>query len=227
MIAALAPSWPAGGLQAAVSCATNSAGQTVCTSAGLFAGLGILLFLYLVIAVLGIIAGVKVITKAGYSGWWILITFIPFVGAVFVFIFAFSKWPVLQEVEMLRARLASTGGYGRPGGYGAGPYYGGPRPNGPPAGAPSAPTGQGLPPTPPGPGEPAAPDAAIEQTPIPTFGQFLQGGIPPTIQVPGTPPPSPPDMPSEQPPAGWFPAPGGAPGQLRYWDGSRWTDHFN
>lgn len=29
-----------------------------------------------------------------------------------------------------------------------------------------------------------------------------------------------------QSPAGWHPAPG-RPGQLRYWDGSQWTDHYS
>lgn len=32
-------------------------------------------------------------------------------------------------------------------------------------------------------------------------------------------------MTSPQTPAGWYPDPGGGPGQ-RYWDGSQWTDHY-
>ena len=42
-----------------------------------------LLIVYAAVAVVGIVAAVKVVTKAGYSGWWVLISFIPLVGIVF------------------------------------------------------------------------------------------------------------------------------------------------
>lgn len=205
-----------------MNCVTASGGGQVCNTTGLFAGLGVILFVYLAFAVIGIIAAIKVVTKAGYSGWWILITFVPFVGAVFVLIFAFSKWPITSEVEMLRARLASAGGYGRPGGYGPGPAFTRPDPSFPPSGAPSIPSmplesGTSF-------TEPT--ESNLPQTPIPSFGDFLQGGLP---AVGGATPsrPSAPPASTDHPPAGWFPAPGGPPGQQRYWDGSKWTDHFN
>jgi uncharacterized membrane protein YhaH (DUF805 family) len=53
----------------------------------------------LVVAVISIVATVRVITKAGYSGWWILISFVPFVNLVMFLVFAFSKWPVEQRLE--------------------------------------------------------------------------------------------------------------------------------
>jgi hypothetical protein len=206
-----------------VTCVTNSAGQPVCSGAdGFFAGLGILLFVYLVFAVVGLIAAIKVITKAGYSGWWILITFIPFVGFVFMLIFAFSKWPVTREVEMLRARLGGVGagGYGRPGGYGAGPAFGSPGPTAPPSG-PMVPTASMVP------TESKVPtESTFEHTPIPTFDQFLQGGAPAVGSSPTDPTVASAES-TDHPPAGWFPAPGGLPGQQRYWDGSNWTDHFS
>ena len=75
---------------------------------------------------------------------------------------------------------------------------------------------------------------------LPTFGQFIESGSMPAAPVAGTPAAPPffffshttaPRLPTPGsaplPPAGWFPAPGGPPGQLRYWDGSSWTDHFN
>ena len=40
--------------------------------------------------------------------------------------------------------------------------------------------------------------------------------------APAAPPPPPPPPPKV--PAGWYPAPDGAPAQ-RYWDGQRWTEH--
>jgi hypothetical protein len=61
---------------------------------------------------------------------------------------------------------------------------------------------------------------------LPTFGQFIQSGSMPAAPVSDTPTADPPGS-APLPPAGWFPAPGGRPGQLRYWDGSNWTDHFD
>jgi Protein of unknown function (DUF2510) len=200
-----------GTVHAALDCVTDTTGRTVCTgaSSGLFATLGVTLFIYLAILVLGILAAVKVATKAGYSGWWVLITFIPLVGAVFVFIFAFSTWPVTKEVQMLRAQLAGTRGYG---GRGAVPT-GGPGPRGPIPGRPGStnpvPT---TPETSPG-----------EQTTLPTFGEFITEGKMPTEALSDRSAGSAPPL-TEAPPAGWYPAPEGAPGQLRYWDGSTWTD---
>ncbi len=129
---------PVGTVFADVTCSTNSNGTLNCTSAsaGAFAGLGILLFVYLAIAVLSIVAAVKIVTKAGYSGWWVLIAFIPIVGSIFVLIFAFSTWPVTQEVETLKRQLGS-GGYGAPGGYGGRPGSGGGRPGPGPVGSES------------------------------------------------------------------------------------------
>ncbi len=208
-----------GTVHAALGCVTDATGRTVCTgaSAGLFAGLGVLLFVYLAIFVLGILAAVKVVTKAGYSGWWVLITIIPLVGTVFVFIFAFSTWPVTKEVQMLRAQLAGNRGYGRYGGNGGsggmptggpgqrGPYSGGSTPTDPASTTPESTPG--------------------EEAMLPTFGEFIAGGTVSTVapfdrSAAGTPPST------ALPPAGWFPAPGGALGQLRYWDGSTWTDQF-
>jgi hypothetical protein len=192
----------------ALTCVTDSAGQPICTdtSAGFFAGLGILLFIYIAIAVLGIVAAVKVVTKAGYSGWWVLICLVPLVGSVFVLIFAFSTWPITREVESLRAQLANRGGYGRAGGYGVGPDLG--------AGPGPTPSGQ----------VPIIPTPA-EEVSMPPFRQVVgevtirpdasgPGSVETTLATP------------QHPPAGWFPSPGGPPGQLRYWDGTGWSDQY-
>jgi hypothetical protein len=56
--------------------------------------------------------------KAGYSFWLGLLMIIPLVNLVWIIVFACSKWPVLQEVEMLRGRAGyGTGGFpvGQPG----------------------------------------------------------------------------------------------------------------
>ena len=95
---------------------------------------GVLVLVYAAIVVISIIAAVKVVTKAGYSGWWVLIAFVPVVGVVMTLVFAFSDWPVLREVRALRAQIASSSGYGWPPGYGGG------------AATPSGPAGPGMPP---------------------------------------------------------------------------------
>jgi uncharacterized membrane protein YhaH (DUF805 family) len=35
-----------------------------------------------------------VLRKAGYSGWWVLLGFVPIVGLVMLWVFAFSRWPI-------------------------------------------------------------------------------------------------------------------------------------
>lgn len=218
-----------GAVVGAVTCSTDSGGALNCTgaSAGLFAGLGVLLFVYLAIAVLGIVAAVKIVTKAGYSGWWVLIAFIPVVGSIFVLIFAFSTWPVTQEVEMLKRQLGSDG-YGGPGGYGGRPGSGGwspgPSPSGPPPWG-SAASGASAGPVPASvtPGPAVDTELALGHVPLPTFGQYIQEATTPGARL-GTPARS--AQPPGLPDAGWFPAPGGAPGQERYWNGANWTDQY-
>ena len=230
-----------------VTCGTDANGQPVCTSvpAGAWAGLGIFLFIYLAIFVVMIVAYVKIISKAGYSGWWVLIGIVPFVNIVFFLVFAFSEWPVLKEVRLLRQQAAGGSPYGRPGGYGTAagggpsPYAAAPIPAGPWGGGPSGPEPQADQPdhlahpgqpghlTPTGPTE-----SDMAQTAIPSFGQVIRGDAPdPTAPVVASDgPPVAPEVSAPAagagPPAGWFPAPGGPEGRQRYWDGTAWTEHY-
>jgi hypothetical protein len=112
------------------------------SSAGLIV-LIVLLFVGLMYTVLNIVAVVKIITKAGYSGAWFLIMLVPIVGTIMFYVFAFSKWPVLKRLEAIERAgqfPSSPGGhfggqYGGPGG-----QYGGPQgPQGPQG--PTAPQG--------------------------------------------------------------------------------------
>lgn len=200
-----------GAVHLALGCVTDSTGQTVCsgTSAGFFAGLGLLLFVYLALLVLSILAAVNVVSKAGYSGWWVLITFVPLVGMVFVFIFAFSKWPVTKEVQMLRAQLAEQRSFGGRRGT-TGERSG---PGRPPYGDPGT-----SEPDPPAPDDPPGGPA-----PLPTFGAFITEGKVPVVTPPGASPVGATSA-TELPPAGWYPNPEDAQGQVRYWDGTGWTD---
>jgi hypothetical protein len=194
-----------GAIHAAATCLTTTAGQTICSgvSTGLFAGLGVLLFFYIALAVLGIVAAVKVITKAGYSGWWILIAFVPIVGSVFALVFAFSTWPVTREIETLRARLAGAGGYGRPGDYDGRTSF--------------DPASGSLPP-----GKIEPTETISQSVPIPSFARFIDRDT----ATPSASPPLPPNAQPQSAGPGWYPSPGGPPGQRRYWDGTGWTDHY-
>jgi uncharacterized membrane protein YhaH (DUF805 family) len=39
---------------------------------------------------------VRILNKAGYSGWWSLLMAVPLVNIVMVWVFAFSDWPALK-----------------------------------------------------------------------------------------------------------------------------------
>ena len=220
MFEALGGALPAASAHQVLQSCTTSGNQVICP-AGLSGGgagiLGALLIIELIFLVVFIVAYVKILQKAGYSGWWVLIGLVPFVNLVFFLIFAFTKWPVNREVEMLRAQLA--------GGYGASPGYGGRPP--PTYGAGPTPM-----PTPSGPtaaiGIPMVVQTELEavHAPLPTFGQVMRGG--PTVPAAtfgGTPAEAAPST-TGHPPAGWFPDPSGAVGRQRYWDGTQWTDQY-
>lgn len=76
----------------------------------------IFLVIELGIGALTIVAGVKVIAKAGYSGWWVLITLVPVVGFVMFLVFAFSKWPIQVRLEAAE-RSGQSGGHMGPYGW--------------------------------------------------------------------------------------------------------------
>ncbi|MEQ8371105.1 MAG: hypothetical protein RIE31_00850 [Alphaproteobacteria bacterium] len=61
---------------------------------GLFAGLlGLALF------ALALWIGVRILQKAGLSGWWALLTLVPPLGVVGVWVFAFVRWPAVDGPE--------------------------------------------------------------------------------------------------------------------------------
>jgi hypothetical protein len=55
-----------------------------------------LLIVILVLAII-IVPGVKIIQKAGYSGWWILLWFVPLANIIMLWVFAFADWPNLAK----------------------------------------------------------------------------------------------------------------------------------
>jgi hypothetical protein len=67
----------------------------------LFGGAAVVV--YVAVAVLFFIAYVRIIQKAGYSGWWVLVGLVPILNVVMFLVFAFSRWPVLRERDALRS----------------------------------------------------------------------------------------------------------------------------
>jgi hypothetical protein len=90
------------------------------SSSGFTAFSGIILIIYLFFLVIAIVAWVKIISKAGYSGWWVLIGIVPLVGAIMFLVFAFSKWPIQQRLEaatMSNRQPPGPDGWSRGGGW--------------------------------------------------------------------------------------------------------------
>ena len=44
-----------------------------------------------------VIPAVKILQKAGFSGWWVIASFIPLVNVIMFWIFAFARWPVEER----------------------------------------------------------------------------------------------------------------------------------
>jgi hypothetical protein len=42
----------------------------------------------------------KILIKAGFSGWWVLVYLLPGFNIVAIWVFAFSKWPNLSEDKL-------------------------------------------------------------------------------------------------------------------------------
>jgi hypothetical protein len=50
--------------------------------------------IFLVMLAIFIVPYVKIIKKAGYSGWWVLVVFIPLINLIMLWVFALARWPV-------------------------------------------------------------------------------------------------------------------------------------
>jgi len=65
-----------------------------------------------VVSIFLLVCEVKIISKAGYSGWFVLTAFVPILNIVMFIIFAFAKWPVQEQLEA--AQRAGGRGYYNP-----------------------------------------------------------------------------------------------------------------
>jgi len=53
---------------------------------------------YFFIAILGIPIN-RILTRIGYSKWWTIVYFIPFVNIVGIWILAYSRWPAVDRTR--------------------------------------------------------------------------------------------------------------------------------
>lgn len=58
-----------------------------------------ILFVFICIALIATtaIAIIRVIQRAGFSGWWALIIFVPILNMLALWYFGFGRWPILNE----------------------------------------------------------------------------------------------------------------------------------
>jgi hypothetical protein len=40
---------------------------------------------------------IPAVRKAGFSGWWVVLSIVPIVGLVLLWVFAFAQWPAQPE----------------------------------------------------------------------------------------------------------------------------------
>ena len=67
--------------------------------------LAIMLVIMVPLWVTSIWACVRILQKAGYSGWSLLWYLVPIVGIVMFFVFAFSEWPIQRKLAELERRV--------------------------------------------------------------------------------------------------------------------------
>ncbi|HTW99772.1 MAG TPA: hypothetical protein VMD59_13400 [Acidimicrobiales bacterium] len=141
-----------------------------------------------------VVGWVKILQKAGYSGWWILLGLVPVVGLVMFLVFAFGKWPALEARRASAPVLPPYPGHSPPTSYewqpgqGSGPYW--------PSWVPSGTPEQG-----------SVQPAATWPTPAGSAGEQGSAGTPPPAGMrpsatwqPGTSPPDGPDPARDAPP---------------------------
>ena len=57
----------------------------------------LVLILYSVLLAVFLVPIALIARKAGYSGWWCLIWFVPIANLVMLWVFAFADWPALRQ----------------------------------------------------------------------------------------------------------------------------------
>jgi hypothetical protein len=80
---------------------------------------GVFGVLFVIVFLFSLVCQIKIITKAGYSGWYVLTAFVPILNIVMFLVFAFGKWPIQTRLE--NAERGRSGSYAPPQFVAAGP----------------------------------------------------------------------------------------------------------
>jgi hypothetical protein len=73
---------------------------------------GVFGVLFVIVFLFSIVCQIKIITKAGYSRWYVLTAFVPILNIVMFLVFAFGKRPIQTRLE--NAGRGRSGGYAPP-----------------------------------------------------------------------------------------------------------------
>jgi len=60
-------------------------------------GISIWQLLIIISIVLSVWIYGRILNKAGYSRWWVIVVFVPLVNIIMMWVFAFAKWPKLKR----------------------------------------------------------------------------------------------------------------------------------
>ncbi|WP_034622859.1 hypothetical protein [Cellulomonas sp. URHE0023] len=96
-------------------------------AAGLAFGLiAVMVLFYAALIAFGVYCYVRIARKAGYSGWYAALCFVPVANLVVMIMFVFKEWPIEAELRLLRSAQGPYGGgyppVAAPAAYGTTPY---------------------------------------------------------------------------------------------------------
>lgn len=69
-----------------------------------FGSMGVIVLFYIVIFALVMAIYWKIVSKAGYPGWYALGMLVPCLNLVLIIMFAFVEWPIERELNYLRSQ---------------------------------------------------------------------------------------------------------------------------
>ena len=66
---------------------------------------GVMFLIWLVCAVAMVWAYVRIVQKAGFSGWYLLWMLVPIANIIVFFRFAFGRWPIEDRIADLESKV--------------------------------------------------------------------------------------------------------------------------
>jgi hypothetical protein len=79
-----------------------NSGDNAAAGAAAAGAFGAIIIVYAIIIALALVVYWKIVSKAGYPGWYSLGMLVPCVNLVLLIMFAFTDWPIEKELQRLR-----------------------------------------------------------------------------------------------------------------------------